>query len=94
MRELDTDQRTSLCRVMRVRFHRTSGMLRTSDPMRRSMAVLWNDRVHVHQRIRKSRGKWPTQKAFDAHFVRRKERYVGLPSACVVCPDKSSSACW
>lgn len=85
MPELDTDQGTSSssCRVMRVRFHRTPGILRTSDPMRRSMAVLWNDMVRVHQRIRKSRWKWPTQKAFDAHFVRRKERYVGLPSACV-----------
>jgi len=39
--------------------------------------------VRVHQRIRKSHRKWPKQKAFDAHFVRRKGRYVGLPSACV-----------
>ena len=71
------------CRVMRVRFQRTPAITRTSDPMRRSMAALWNDMVRVHRRIRKSYWKWPSQKAFDALFVRRKNRYVGLPSACV-----------
>jgi hypothetical protein len=84
MSDTHADQGTiSTCRVMRVRFHRTAAILRTSDPMRRAMAVLWNDMVRVHQRIRRSRWKWPTQKAFDAHFVRRKDRYAGLPSACV-----------
>ena len=71
------------CRVLRVRFHRTPAIRRTCDRMRRSMATLWNDMVRLHQRIRKSRWKWPSQKAFDAHFVRRKDRYAGLPSACV-----------
>ena len=47
------------------------------------MAILWNDMVRLHKRIRKSRWKWSSQKAFDAHFVRRKDRYAGLPSACV-----------
>jgi putative transposase len=84
MSDMDADQGTSLsCRVMRVRFHRTAGITRTSDRMRRSMAVLWNDMVRVHLRIRRSHWKWPRQKAFDAHFIRRKERYGGLPSACV-----------
>jgi putative transposase len=68
---------------MRVRFHRTPAITHTSDQMRRSMATLWNDMVRLHKRIRKSRWKWPSQKAFDAHFVRRKGRYAGLPSACV-----------
>ena len=80
----NADQEPSCsCRVMRVRFHRTPAIMRTSDQMRRSMATLWNDMVRLHKRIRKSRWKWPSQKAFDAHFVRRKDRYVGLPSACV-----------
>jgi|GEM_PF-3761150 len=84
MSERHPDQETTCsCRVMRVRFHRTPAITHTSDPMRRSMAVLWNDMVRVHQRIRKWHGKWPRQKAFDAHFVRRKDRYAGLPSACV-----------
>jgi len=84
MPEMHADQgATFSCRVMRVRFHRTPAILRTSDRMRRSMAVLWNDMVRVHQRIRRSRWKWPTQKAFDAHFVRHKDRYIGLPSASV-----------
>lgn len=84
MSNTHADQGTiSTCRVMRVRFHRTAAILRTSDPMRRSMAVLWNDMVRVHQRIRKMHKQWPKQKAFDTHFVRRKDRYDGLPSACV-----------
>ena len=81
---MDADQEnTSSCRVLRVRFHRTPAITRTSDQMRRSMATLWNDMVRVHKRIRKSRWKWPSAKAYDAHFVRRKDRYAGLPSACV-----------
>ena len=63
---------TCSCRVMRVRFHRTPAITHTSDQMRRSMAVLWNDMVRLHKRIHKSRWKWPSQKAFD-----------GLPCACV-----------
>jgi hypothetical protein len=53
----ETAQETSSssCRVMRVRFQRTPGITRTSDPMRRSMATLWNDMVGVHKRVRKTR---------------------------------------
>ncbi len=47
------------------------------------MARLWNDMVRTHKRIRRSRWKWPTLAAYDAHFLRRKERYAGLPSACI-----------
>ena len=81
----ETAQETSSssCRVMRVRFQCTPGITCTSDPMRRSMATLWNDMVGVHKRIRKTRWKWPKQAAFDAHFIRRKTRYAGLPSACI-----------
>jgi putative transposase len=81
----ETNKETSSgsCRVMRVRFQRTPGITRTSDQMRRSMATLWNDMVRVHKRVRKTRWKWPKQAAFDAHFIRRKARYAGLPSACI-----------
>ena len=85
MSAVETDQETSSCscRVMRVRFQRTHRITGTSDQMRRSMATLWNDMVCVHKRVRKTHWRWPKRAAFDAHFIRRKARYVGLPSACI-----------
>jgi putative transposase len=47
------------------------------------MAQLHNDMTRLHHRIRRSGWPWPTQTAFDAHFLRRKQRYIGLPTACI-----------
>lgn len=70
-------------RVIRVKFQRTARLAPLTDQARRSMAALWNDLVRLHKRIRRARWKWPSQGAFDAHFVKRKARYPGLPSACI-----------
>lgn len=35
------------------------------------MARLHNDMTRLHHRIRRSGWPWPTQTAFDAHFLRR-----------------------
>src|SRR5271157_4165747 len=74
---------TEPCRVIRVKFRRTARVTPLTDQVRRSMAVLWNDMVKVHKRIRRGHWEWPSQGAFDAHFLRRKARYPGLPSACI-----------
>ena len=71
------------CRVMRVKFRRTAHLTPLTNQVRRSMAVLWNDMVKLHKRIRRGHWKWPSQAAFDAHFLKRKGRYPGLPSACI-----------
>lgn len=47
------------------------------------MACLWNDLVRVHRFIRKRHWRWPSQAAFDTHFVRRKARYNGISSASI-----------
>lgn len=71
------------CRVIRVKFQRTARVTPRTDQARRSMAALWNDMVRLHKRIRRARWPWPSQTRFDAHFVRRKARYPGLPTACI-----------
>ncbi len=80
---MGAEQEGASCRVIRIRFHRTAAIKRTCDHERGSMARLWNDMVRTHKRIRRSRWKWPTLAAYDAHFLRRKERYAGLPCACI-----------
>ncbi len=48
------------------------------------MAMLWNDMVRLHKRIRLALWKWPSQGAFTKHFSNtRKARYPGLPAACI-----------
>ena len=71
------------CRVIRVKFQRTARLTSYTDQARRSMATLWNDMVRLHKRIRRARWPWPAQTRFDAHFVRRKAHYPGLPTACI-----------
>jgi putative transposase len=71
------------CRVIRIKFQRTTRLTPRTDQARRSMATLWNDMVRLHKRIRRARWTWPSRKRFDQHFVRRKARYPGLPSACI-----------
>ncbi len=39
--------------------------------------------VSLHKRIRRAHWTWPTQAKFDAHFLKRKARYPGLPTACI-----------
>jgi putative transposase len=70
-------------RVIRIKFQRTARLTRQTDQSRRSMAILWNDMVRLHKRIRRARWKWPARKNFDKHFVRHKARYPSLPSACI-----------
>ncbi len=78
------DEPTTPCRVVRVRFQRTARVRGATDQARRSMAVLWNDMVRLHKRIRRARWQWPTQGAFDKHFsFKHKTRYPGLPTACI-----------
>ena len=74
---------SSPCRVIRVKFQRTKRLTPLTDQSRRSMAVLWNDMVSLHKRIRQAHWTWPTQAKFDAHFLKRKARYLGLPTACI-----------
>ena len=71
------------CRVIRVKFQRTARVTPLTDQVRRSMAMLWNDMVKLHKRIRCAHWKWPSQGAFDGHFLKRKAHYPGLPSACI-----------
>ena len=74
---------TKNCRVLRVRFQRTRRMTERTDPPRRAMAHLHNDMVRLHKRIRRAHGRWPTGAEFDAHFLKRKHRYVGLSTGCI-----------
>ena len=79
----EDDAPPALCRVLRVKFKRTARLTHLTDLARRSMATLWNDMVGLHKRIRRTRCSWPSQATYDAHFIRRKARYPGLPSACI-----------
>jgi putative transposase len=81
--EREDEQGAVPYRVLRVKFRRTARRSAQTDPVRRSMAALWNDMVKVHQRIRRSRGTWPTQAEFDRHFLKHKARYPGLPTGCI-----------
>jgi putative transposase len=39
--------------------------------------------VRLHAYIRKRRWKWPSKAAFDKHFLKHKDRYVGISSASI-----------
>ena len=80
---LEEDTPAIPCRVLRVKFQRTARVRQATDQARRSMAVLWNDMVRLHKRIRRAHWQWPQQAAFDKHFLRHKARYPGLPTACI-----------